>query len=321
MLALDSTVLSKPSEMWQENIARFEYLLSGPDLEPFDEIRLHTHFITGNPSRYIQTVDNDRQEKATGYLDSLIDRITNAICSSRFFREETKRNLLFRKWLRGLDVPRRIIDAVSEPPVLGGEKLACTRIGTRSYNFDTSRFLVEIVNLYESNLLDFDEPGQKILDIGGGWGGLAYFLRKILPESHLTILDLPETMIFSIPYLKMVDKDKSFFVYGENGSINSAISSSDYSFVPPAVIDQIEDHTFDLIVNTGSMAEMTTEQVMEYIAHIRRIGKGLFYSFNEELQSRNESLESLFRILNEEFEVTQGNYRNSGFHPLICATG
>ena len=181
--------------------------------------------------------------------------------------------------------------------------------------------LVEIVNLYESNLLDFDEPGQKILDIGGGWGGLAYFLRKILPESHLTILDLPETMIFSIPYLKMVDKDKSFFVYGENGSINSAISSSDYSFVPPAVIDQIEDHTFDLIVNTGSMAEMTTEQVMEYIAHIRRIGKGLFYSFNEELQSRNESLESLFRILNEEFEVTQGNYRNGGFHPLICATG
>jgi hypothetical protein len=320
MLTLDSTVLSTPSDMWRENIARFEYLLSGPDMTPFDEIRLHTHFITGNPSRGIQIVDDMGQEKQSGPFSAVVNKATDAICASRHVTETLKRNVLFRKWLRGLNVPRRVIQSVSEPQALGGEKLLCTRIGGRSYNFDTSRFLTEIVNLYESGFLDFNQPGLRILDVGGGWGGLAYFLRRVFPNSHLTILDLPETMIFSIPYLKMVDKNKSFFVYGENGSVDSAISDNDFSFIPPTIINQIGDDTFDLVVNTGSMAEMTAEQVMEYIVQIKRVGKGLFFSFNEDLQSRNTHLRSLFQILREEFTVAEGNYRNGSFRPLFCTT-
>ena len=99
----------------------------------------------------------------------------------------------------------------------------------------------------------------------------------------------------------------------------SAAASFDYSFYSPGILERFPDRFFDLIVNTGSMAEMSQEQVRYYIAQIKRIGKGAFYSLNEDRQRRNRELNSLTRMLDEEFSTTRGRHEIAMFQSLACA--
>lgn len=302
----------QPSQMWQEVVRTFRYLLEDDDLTPFDTLRAHTHHITGDPGRKLMRVVSGPPSLAT----RLIDRAAwLGVLGHR-----TASTQLFRNWLRKARPPRALLDAVVEPQLLGGADIPSAMIGGRPYNFETARFLVAMTNLAEWGAVPFDRPGLRVMDLGSGWGGLAYFLRRILSESHITLVDLPETFIFSMPYLMIADAQRTFYVPDRDGEPGdpSAAASYDYSFYSPGILERFPDRFFDLIINTGSMAEMSQEQVRYYVAQIKRIGKGAFYSVNEDRQSRNQELKSLTQLLDEEFSTTRGRHAISVFHSVAC---
>lgn len=116
---------------------------------------------------------------------------------------------------------------------------------------------------------------RRVLEIGAGYGRLAFLFRKIFPEIEYSILDIPPALAISRNYLEGVfgsDAVSPYLVRGawhpQGGQIN---------FLLPQVIDQVPDGYFDLVINVSSFDEMRPEVVEDYFRSIARVGSGWMY--------------------------------------------
>lgn len=97
-----------------------------------------------------------------------------------------------------------------------------------------------------------------VAEIGGGWGGFAYYLLKDNPEIQYMDFDLPSVTPFIKRYLK------------EALPGNSSISIKD-----PDEFFSL-DKRVDVVVNTHSFSEMAFETIKKYLAHAAKIAKFLY---------------------------------------------
>jgi SAM-dependent methyltransferase len=136
-------------------------------------------------------------------------------------------------------------------------------------NHDTVAYAERLALLYTSGLLDqlIQKPDCRVLEIGGGYGALAYYLKQAIPQMTYYIVDIPESLVFSSIYL-------------------SALFESGIHFVPNYEFPQLANSAgqFDLVINTLSMSEMTEQQVVEYCSGIQKIigDSGKFFEQNQD---------------------------------------
>lgn len=117
-------------------------------------------------------------------------------------------------------------------------------------NYDTMAYWERLAILYQTGLLDRNSPRclksrARILEIGGGYGGLAHLLRTAIGTVEYTIVDLPESLIYSAMYL-------------------SACFEDGFRFIPNYRFRELAGERFDLVINTLSMSEMSEKQVRAY---------------------------------------------------------
>lgn len=99
----------------------------------------------------------------------------------------------------------------------------------------------------------------RILEIGPGYGGLAYFLWKMLKPQNYCLIDIPESLAFSSVYLGLASGN-GITIYNGNSMHGEGLIC-----VPNFLADDLRDRCkFDLIINTGSFGEMTLRQVKHY---------------------------------------------------------
>ena len=114
--------------------------------------------------------------------------------------------------------------------------------------------------------------GPHLAEIGGGFGGLAWFLAR--PERRYTILDLPFTNVVQGWFLL-----KAGLTVSLAGEPEAAIR-----VLPWWEIGR--DEAYDLVINQDSIPEMPPETAEAYVARIRAIAP-LFYSVNQEAAAPN----------------------------------
>jgi hypothetical protein len=127
------------------------------------------------------------------------------------------------------------------------------------------------------------QPRPHLLEIGSGFGGLAYLIRSVLRRATYICVDLPESLCFAALYLSR------FFPrihLATRQTKWSRLADYDFVFVPNFMFHQLEDSGFaiDLAINTLSMSEMTPDQVMYYCSGIKRLigRKGAFFEQNQD---------------------------------------
>ena len=124
-----------------------------------------------------------------------------------------------------------------------------------------------------------------VLEIGGGYGGLAAKLKKLLPLANITIIDLPHAGLLQTYYLQQLFPSGRLNVldyknnnhFQRNGSF-----SSDFTIVPSTKIDFLKQKDFDLIINSRSFMEMDRGTIKNYFDLIQtrlQVG-GLFFNCN-----------------------------------------
>lgn len=121
----------------------------------------------------------------------------------------------------------------------------------------------------------------KVLEIGGGYGALAYFIRQVFPHVQYTIIDLPESLLFSSLYLALNYQDLSHAVFLSDAE--DIFDQATFRYVPHFASHQIEE-SFDLIINTLSMSEMTEYQVKTYLDLMKKkwlTTQGIFFEQNQ----------------------------------------
>ncbi|HVM77108.1 MAG TPA: putative sugar O-methyltransferase [Candidatus Paceibacterota bacterium] len=156
-------------------------------------------------------------------------------------------------------------------------------------NDDTLMYQKHISALYFEGVLDrlatLEEP--KILEIGSGYGALAYKLKELLPNARYYMIDLAESLFFSSIYLQVTMPqyvDEKSIYDGRDKSVLDP-KGSRFTFVPNFLAQDLVNVTkFDLIINTGSFGEMTRNQVDEYAGIIGSTiaEKGLLYEENHD---------------------------------------
>ncbi len=153
-------------------------------------------------------------------------------------------------------------------------------------NDDTYAYLERLCLMHENGLIDHLRARQgvgsvlSIVEIGGGFGGLACHLMKLFGEQvRYGIIDIPESLAFSSIYCGTLfpTLDNRF---EQEGPV-SLPDTPGFSFLPNTLAREM---SADLVINTLSLSEMSDAQIHDYCkAASAMIGNdGIFFEQNHQ---------------------------------------
>ncbi len=119
-----------------------------------------------------------------------------------------------------------------------------------------------------------------VVELGGGFGGMPYYLVRDNSDITYYDFDLPENLALTAFYLLSVFPDKKIALYGEVdvGTLNP----DDYDIVlmPNFEIARMQNGSADLVFNSYSLAEMSVEAVDNYLCHFNRMSNKFIFHIN-----------------------------------------
>lgn len=121
---------------------------------------------------------------------------------------------------------------------------------------------------------------NNVVEIGAGYGRLAYVFLKTLPKVHYTIIDIPPALFVSQWYLSKVFPRSRVFFYRKFKSYSEIKKEYESSRIRFLMADQIEllpRKSVDLMINISSFHEMKRDQIKNFIFQINRLTKGFCY--------------------------------------------
>jgi putative sugar O-methyltransferase len=261
-----------PSAYWKEELAGFDYMFdAGPLL--IAKLREHTYHLTGL--------------KPYEYREHHADQASRFASKLRRLQEVDSSNLF-----------------VPEAPQLGGFG---HRIGGRLVNLDTLRFYECLIALDRAGVVS-QMRGQGrhcILEIGAGWGGFAYQLKTLFPNTTYIIVDLPPTLLFSATYVKATFPGARMKFCGERPEeqLFDELDRTDFIFLPAHAFARARIPPVDVAVNLASFQEMTTEQVTGYVQKLADSGCRQLYSLNRDRSRHNQELSTVTEIMETRYRV------------------
>jgi hypothetical protein len=121
-----------------------------------------------------------------------------------------------------------------------------------------------------------------ILEIGGGFGGLAYHLIKRMPNVTYIGFDLPQNALLQSYYLSCAFPELRVLVYeeGMTALTREHVANYDILILPNFMIPLVDPEVADLIVNVRSLSEMPADTIAEYHRQIDRLGPLFFFHEN-----------------------------------------
>jgi putative sugar O-methyltransferase len=119
-----------------------------------------------------------------------------------------------------------------------------------------------------------------VLELGGGFGGLAHFLIRDNVNLTYIDVDLPENMALSAFYLLSAFPYKKIALFGEVDLKTEDISQYDALILPNFSIQDMKRNSVDLAFNSYSLAEMSANTVSNYVNHFSRISSKFIYHIN-----------------------------------------
>lgn len=140
---------------------------------------------------------------------------------------------------------------------------------------------------YASHVLNLlaDTRNPVVAEIGGGYGGFAYYLLSSGKPVKYINFDLPEVLLVQSYYLLNAFKGKKFLLFGETNDTNISsdiISSYDLILMPNFQLPALASNSVDLFINTDSLSEMDYHTIEEYISQIVRTCKLYFLHSNSD---------------------------------------
>ncbi len=261
---------SVPSNYWNEELEGFDYMLDASPLV-IRKLREHCYHITG-------------------------------LRSYEYRHHHAHKAKVFAKKLAALQGEDKSNIFIPESEQLGGFG---HDINGQLVNIDTLKFYESLIAMDKGGLLqklqnkanDGDRP--IVVEIGGGWGGFGYQIKKVMPNITYVIIDLPQTLLFSATYLKTVFPDAAVFMYGD-GDLDSAITNMemyDFVFLPHYFVDDNKLSKIDLAINMVSFQEMTTKQVSDYVKWLWESECQYIYSHNRGYSPHNNQICNVLDLL------------------------
>jgi putative sugar O-methyltransferase len=278
--------LYKPSSLWQSLIDKdFNFLV---DSFKKNDVEKFLYFLQnfGNWDKYLG-IENQ----------TLVKKYSKNIFLRNFLREEIFGGQLklwkffnHKKDLKFLNMPKH------------GNQIGATIDG----NFVvigsfSNQFYAEILSKYLSR-----NKKNIMMDVGGGYGKLGYYMMKNNQNLTFIDFDIPETLVLASFYLSKCFPNKKNLFYGEKDLDEKVLDEYDLIFLPPWEIENIGKDKIDLAINKNSLGEMEPDVANNYIEHIHKTSR-FFFSMNHEY-IRNKFNNEKKSLLNSEYDI-EGKFK------------
>lgn len=131
--------------------------------------------------------------------------------------------------------------------------------------------------------LSYVERPRIVAEIGGGYGGPArlWLDNPIHRPTVYVIIDFPESLFFAEAFLRANFDELKLLYVTDPAPLNRDVALQ-YAVIlcPVGCVDALSSVALDLVVNTGSMQEMTEEWIDFWMEWLRRQECHYFYSLN-----------------------------------------
>ena len=136
-----------------------------------------------------------------------------------------------------------------------------------------------------------DLPEPVLCEVGGGYGGFAYFLLRDA-ETRLTYVDfdIPEVLLVASYYLLKAFPDRKALLYGEADAkslTRQTLRGYDIVLLPNFAAPALAAGSIDVGFNTGSFSEMDYPSIEEYLRRLAGAGASWLFHVNSDREATN----------------------------------
>jgi len=165
-----------------------------------------------------------------------------------------------------------------EEPELGNADVV--KIDNRYYSPDLLQSVDEFRTITKG-LESFPTGWRSLLEVGAGYGRLAWVFQKICPGQTYIIVDLPECLVLSQYYLSREFPSARLLLYQESRQLDRIsadhLEDFDMVFLQPWQMALLDDGCVDGFVNIYSFMEMSREAISSYLKVADRITRKCVY--------------------------------------------
>ncbi len=122
--------------------------------------------------------------------------------------------------------------------------------------------------------------GSVVAEIGGGFGGMAYYLIRDRPGTTYLNFDLPETIALASYYLLSAFPDAKATLYGEAPLDPETLRSSRVILMPAFAMPQVPAGSVDVAFNARILSDLSPVSLHTYLAEIARTTRGHILHLN-----------------------------------------
>ena len=123
-------------------------------------------------------------------------------------------------------------------------------------------------------------PAPVVAEIGGGFGGMAYYLLRDHPTVTYINFDLPETIALASYYLLSAFPGRKASLYGEADISAETLRTSRIILMPSFSLPQLPSSSVDVAFNSRILSDLSPASLDNYLAEIARTTRGHLFHLN-----------------------------------------
>jgi putative sugar O-methyltransferase len=104
-----------------------------------------------------------------------------------------------------------------------------------------------------------------VVEIGGGFGGMAYYLLRDRPALRYADFDVPESLALTSYYLLKAFPHLSLLLYGEEEFTHGAQEKFDIVLMPVFELGKLAPKSVDLTFSSHAMSDLSSHATAEYM--------------------------------------------------------
>jgi len=169
-----------------------------------------------------------------------------------------------------------LLERLDEPLV--GHPVHITYRGHR-VSEDLCNSTLELTAILEG--LSAGERPRTVVELGSGYGRLAWLVLTVLPDARYMLVDIPPALAVAEEYLTTLFSDRRTFGFRHFDAYDEVAGELDVAqlaFLTPNQLDLLPPQEADLFVNVSSLHEMRPEQIEHYFSAISTHCAGHSYS-------------------------------------------
>jgi hypothetical protein len=131
---------------------------------------------------------------------------------------------------------------------------------------------------YCAHMIDSVVPSSDpvVAEIGGGFGGTAYYLLRDCANMTYFNFDVPESLALSSYYLLKAFPKLQLHLFGESDAPNAVSGQATAFLMPLWELSNLPPASFDIVFSSHSMSDLSHKALLDYLRIICRVTRDSF---------------------------------------------